>query len=133
LPSRQRPAQREPVDVNAVAREAAELLAYSPRVDNIEVTLDLLMPEMDGRRGVPRGPGRSQRRRDAVMGPRVYFRLGSSSGLTYFTPQGPTPCTWTTVSSRASTKWVVPTGITTKLPVRIGASLPASKVSPIPK
>jgi CheY-like chemotaxis protein len=39
--ARQRPAQREEVDVNAVAREAMELLAYPLRVDSIDVELDL--------------------------------------------------------------------------------------------
>ena len=62
-----------------------------------------------------------------------YFLLGSSSGLTYLTPHGPTPCTWITVSSLASTKWLVPTGITMKLPARMGINFPASNVSPIPK
>jgi len=39
--ARQRPAQREEVDVNVVAREAMELLAYPLRVDSIDVELDL--------------------------------------------------------------------------------------------
>lgn len=33
-----------------------------------------------------------------------YFLLGSSAGFTYVTPQGPTPCTWITVSSFVCTK-----------------------------
>jgi two-component system NtrC family sensor kinase len=39
--ARQRPAQRERVNVNAIAREAVELLAYPLRVDSVEVALDL--------------------------------------------------------------------------------------------
>jgi PAS domain S-box-containing protein len=39
--ARQRPAQRERADINAIVREAVELLAYPLRVDSIEVALDL--------------------------------------------------------------------------------------------
>ncbi len=39
--ARQRPPEREAVEVNAVIREALELFAYALRVDDVEVTLDL--------------------------------------------------------------------------------------------
>jgi two-component system NtrC family sensor kinase len=39
--ARQRPPERQEVDLNRVAHEALELMAYALRVDNIEVTLDL--------------------------------------------------------------------------------------------
>src|SRR5262249_27332014 len=60
------------------------------------------------------------------------FLLGSSAGLMYVIPHGPTPWAWRIVSSFVHGKWGVFGCITEKLPADNACPFAGSNVSPIP-
>src|SRR5439155_9750324 len=61
-----------------------------------------------------------------------HFLRGSSSGLTYVTPHGPTPCTWTIASSFVQPKCGVFGCMIATLPARSSLDLDVSSLSPVP-